>query len=258
MTEAGIGLIRGIIDSAHNLGMTVGISIRPAEFTTEFKSVLPQAKMVQQLKKLTIGPGEEQGPDDPILHELVSTKLRAYLDHYPDIDSIYLGMPEFPEWEEHAEEAWKQLQEKGQFSNFSLQELIQAAENRNVIASGPRGIKAIRGNLAPLVFFQSLFSDPAILTRGDGKNVELVIRAVDPALYPVLDRVIPKGASTLNFLDYTAKRVADNQQLLSFIPTERVTSRLILTLADDNVGICLLYTSPSPRDGLLSRMPSSA
>ena len=24
------------------------------------------------------------------------------------------------------------------------------------------------------------------------------------------------------------------------------------------LGICLLYTSPSPRDGLLSRMPSSA
>ena len=26
----------------------------------------------------------------------------------------------------------------------------------------------------------------------------------------------------------------------------------------DNGGVCLLYTSPSPRDGLLSRMPSSA
>ena len=26
----------------------------------------------------------------------------------------------------------------------------------------------------------------------------------------------------------------------------------------DNDKICLLYTSPSPRDGLLSRMPSSA
>ena len=26
----------------------------------------------------------------------------------------------------------------------------------------------------------------------------------------------------------------------------------------DQYGICLLYTSPSPRDGLLSRMPSSA
>ena len=26
----------------------------------------------------------------------------------------------------------------------------------------------------------------------------------------------------------------------------------------EDIGICLLYTSPSPRDGLLSRMPSSA
>ena len=27
---------------------------------------------------------------------------------------------------------------------------------------------------------------------------------------------------------------------------------------DPNISSCLLYTSPSPRDGLLSRMPSSA
>ena len=27
---------------------------------------------------------------------------------------------------------------------------------------------------------------------------------------------------------------------------------------DKKISICLLYTSPSPRDGLLSRMPSSA
>ena len=26
----------------------------------------------------------------------------------------------------------------------------------------------------------------------------------------------------------------------------------------DQIKLCLLYTSPSPRDGLLSRMPSSA
>ena len=29
-------------------------------------------------------------------------------------------------------------------------------------------------------------------------------------------------------------------------------------MADDDTVACLLYTSPSPRDGLLSRMPSSA
>ena len=30
------------------------------------------------------------------------------------------------------------------------------------------------------------------------------------------------------------------------------------TFVGDIAGTCLLYTSPSPRDGLLSRMPSSA
>ena len=30
------------------------------------------------------------------------------------------------------------------------------------------------------------------------------------------------------------------------------------TSGKDNMTTCLLYTSPSPRDGLLSRMPSSA
>ena len=35
------------------------------------------------------------------------------------------------------------------------------------------------------------------------------------------------------------------------------TSRNAVEMLDEN-GDCLLYTSPSPRDGLLSRMPSSA
>ena len=35
-------------------------------------------------------------------------------------------------------------------------------------------------------------------------------------------------------------------------------TRAHATLAATGVNPCLLYTSPSPRDGLLSRMPSSA
>ena len=34
--------------------------------------------------------------------------------------------------------------------------------------------------------------------------------------------------------------------------------QLFLVAKDTRYGTCLLYTSPSPRDGLLSRMPSSA
>ena len=40
---------------------------------------------------------------------------------------------------------------------------------------------------------------------------------------------------------------------------ERFHGRIVKTVGDGVlVEFCLLYTSPSPRDGLLSRMPSSA
>ena len=33
---------------------------------------------------------------------------------------------------------------------------------------------------------------------------------------------------------------------------------VVVDITTSNANVCLLYTSPSPRDGLLSRMPSSA
>ena len=36
------------------------------------------------------------------------------------------------------------------------------------------------------------------------------------------------------------------------------TNAKVITFVKDSIKYCLLYTSPSPRDGLLSRMPSSA
>ena len=44
--------------------------------------------------------------------------------------------------------------------------------------------------------------------------------------------------------------------LLSDIELRGEVKKDLIPLSSDN--ICLLYTSPSPRDGLLSRMPSSA
>ena len=49
--------------------------------------------------------------------------------------------------------------------------------------------------------------------------------------------------------------------LLTNVPTVGEmahTARDVLRAYKAQHGICLLYTSPSPRDGLLSRMPSSA
>ncbi len=244
MTAAGIKLVRGIIDTAHRLGMTVGISISPLEFPREFTKVLRAAKQqtaqphaLRALKDLTIGPGKAQSHDDPLFRELVATKIRAYLTTYPTLDALYVGMPEFPEWIEHAQSAWKQLNAERDLGNTSLDDLIQTASKRNLIASGERGVRSIKGNIVTLAFFSSLFREPTLLKRPAGGEVELVIRQIDPALFPILDRVIPKGASTLNFIDYTARRVAQNIKLLSLAPADKVKCRLILTLADDNVGV---------------------
>ena len=39
------------------------------------------------------------------LRALVETKIRAYLKTYPNIDELYVTMPEFPEWDKNAESA---------------------------------------------------------------------------------------------------------------------------------------------------------
>jgi hypothetical protein len=76
-----------------------------------------------------------------------------------------------------------------------------------------------------------------LLKRSDGSKVKAVLVEVDSALFPILDKIVPKGVSVLHFVDYTARRVAANQQLLEQVPARWVKSSLILTLADDNVGV---------------------
>ena len=49
---------------------------------------------------------------------------------------------------------------------------------------------------------------------------------------------------------------AEAMEKLGQIP--RGVASIVRKKAVINVNSCLLYTSPSPRDGLLSRMPSSA
>ena len=49
-----------------------------------------------------------------------------------------------------------------------------------------------------------------------------------------------------------------NKKQINLIPTMGNIHEGHLSLVNEANKFCLLYTSPSPRDGLLSRMPSSA
>ena len=46
--------------------------------------------------------------------------------------------------------------------------------------------------------------------------------------------------------------------LLFYIPEFKLGEKSSSHRGDEDIDACLLYTSPSPRDGLLARMPSSA
>ena len=71
-----------------------------------------------------------------------------------------------------------------------------------------------------------------------------------------------------DILELKDKLLADLRQIAKTLNIKRVESykkqELIYKILDQQALVaaqsepCLLYTSPSPRDGLLSRMPSSA
>ena len=67
-----------------------------------------------------------------------------------------------------------------------------------------------------------------------------------------------EGGILINKEDlYTALIAAVLVAALTLFFQKTATGRALRAVADDHQA-CLLYTSPSPRDGLLSRMPSSA
>lgn len=240
MSAAGEKFLTGVIDSAHELGMHVGISISPLEFPKEFAAALPEAPKPHGLNQLVIGPGPKQTPDDPIFTELVKTKIRAYLKTYPQIDHIYFTMPEFPDWVTHAEKSWERLNETLELNSSDSQfaDLIQTARDRNIIASGQRGENSVKGNITTLDFLHRLGEDKDLFVTPKGNRVSGVLTALDPALFPLADKLVPDHVELLHFVDYTAGRVVANKELLATLPPSAAKrSMIILTLADDNIGV---------------------
>ena len=95
----------------------------------------------------------------------------------------------------------------------------------------------------------------------DGATLRFQVREIDE-----LSRSLGQGSNAeVQASDAPAGTGSDSSD--DFIPlsqSDEVTigggksGRLPKSAPDSDVRLCLLYTSPSPRDGLLSRMPSPA
>ena len=89
---------------------------------------------------------------------------------------------------------------------------------------------------------------------GEGKVQDISLRVQTlGANLVAFDRAL-SPAQIRNLESQFGVRVVDRTEIILDIFAQRAQSRA----GKLQVEFCLLYTSPSPRDGLLSRMPSSA
>ena len=97
-------------------------------------------------------------------------------------------------------------------------------------------------------FLSLTASEGGSVAFGNGKSGTIVgIGKIGESLSHSIDNVYFVDGLKHNLL--SVSQLCDKNNLVVFSPT-----RCLVV----NINTCLLYTSPSPRDGLLSRMPSSA
>ena len=249
-TAAGQKLLRGIIETAHRVGMTVGLSLSPLEFPREFQSILDSSVSSSHSNRLLIAPGPKQRFEDHVLDNLVKAKIHAYLRTYPGLDEICFRLPASTEWGAQAPLAWKALLNgKNVKDDHSFDDLLARTESQHR--------QAMQENLVALAFLQRLLEEENLLeTPSDNPSdnkVRPFVTGISPALFPVLEQVIPARIGVIHVIDHTAQRVAKKKELLRQIPAQRVPSRLVLTLSDISIG-ALSQSAISDTESLLDEL----
>ena len=125
--------------------------------------------------------------------------------------------------------------------SFSKAKILDVDANKILSVVGDGVIPIITG-------FQGITEGGDITTLGRGGS--------DTTAVAIAAQVDAKRCDIYTDVDgvYTTDpKVVSNAKKLNSITMEEM-----LELAGQGAKVCLLYTSPSPRDGLLSRMPSSA
>ena len=235
LSQAAIKHVQSLMDYAHQRGMECVIPASLTEFPREFKPLLAHLQPVDMVGTPTIGPGADADPDDPVLAGLASAVLEKTLKTYPDLDYLQLELPEWREWINQYERAWRALDAKYYIGRIcSLESILAAASRRTDYSGGPaRAAKEVKADLVALYFYDKLISN----VQFTATRKKVVFSSVAEELFPILGSVLPAGSETLNFVDYTPSRILKRRNMLKSIPARDIPSVLIYTLHDDNVGV---------------------
>ena len=147
----------------------------------------------------------------------------------------------------------KEPGEKGKTRKENLEELLSAAKNFEMSFSDDKTNREITEQFLSNVSLDAgdrqadEFDDAVqLMTLHSAKGLEFPL----VFMTGLEETLFPHGRSM------ESPDQLEEERRLCYVGITRAMKKLYLTYAESRS--CLLYTSPSPRDGLLSRMPSSA
>lgn len=255
LLDDGIKLQHELIEYGHSRGMECVTSATVSEYPKEFAPVLGNSVPIHMMSQLTTTPGPQTKLDDPGLHKLASTVVRATIDTYPQVDRINLGINEWRQWTEQYQQAWDALDARYHISQVAnLDQLIEASHHRAGYAWGANFTKAdldkkasdeVKGDLASLYFFDWLVHDSGAVSESKRPNMKFLYWGFAEELYPILPKVLPPNSELEvmpdNFLDHLLQR----PEILKGLSGGAIQPMINLTVDDDNIGILPQMTTSS-------------
>jgi hypothetical protein len=247
MLTAGIRLQQELIDYAHSRGMETVTSATVSEYPKEFARVLGGSVPIHMMGQLTTTPGPDTKLDDPGLHKLSSTIVRATINTYPEVDRVNLSINEWRQWTDQYERAWNALDAKYHINEVTtLDKVLYASRHRAGYAWGAAFSQAdlekkasdeVKGDLASLFFFDWLVRDSGAVSESKRPNMKFLYWGFAEELFPILPRVLPPNSELEvmpdNFLDHLLQR----PQILKTVSGGPIKPIINLTMDDDNIGI---------------------
>ena len=262
---AGERLIHNIMGYAKTRGMESVLTANVTAFPFEFKDSFAGAVPMSSLSKYSMIPGPHTPMDDPGLLKLARAVLKASVNTYPEADYLNLGVTEARKWSGEYRRAWKALDAKYGLSNppetigweeamgiketengRTLDEILAEAKQRKDYPGGAeRAVSEIKADITTLYFLDNLIREGDVFKGTKNPKVKLIYESFAEELYPLLDRVLPPGSETLNFVDYTPARIVKRQDTLAALGGKTIPATLIYTLHDDNVGLMPMLSTAS-------------
>ena len=241
----GTNLVRESLRHAKRRGLHTAISTVLTDFTPEFAHLLGMPPVAPHGMGVALS-GGHLGADHEGFQALCATALRAYVDTYPEADSIVISMPEFHAENVPYEAAWDRLNRKYDLDSVcTLRHALEQAATRTDYPGGPERIaKAVKGDIVAFDLFDRLLNEKKVLADCSNPQANILFTNVSEELAEVYSRMRP-GVAFPCSLDYTSSRMAKRPDAFERIGRSGLRPVLTMTTQDDNIGVVPQLTSAS-------------